>query len=232
MVGACCSSGPIITVAAAAFGLVMWRCRKHLPRVILAGVLTLVGLEMVMKAHVWYLLGRFDLAGGSTGWWRAELITQAGLHIKEWWLMGTDYTHDWMPVAMDENNVDITNEYIEMGVWGGLPLMLCFIYTIRATFSANRRLFRSFEEASDDQFFVWMMGTTVFGHVVTFISVSYFDQTIMFWCLIIAMIASLERHYANPLHARPQAVLESTPDPENVLADAGRPGSPLPSLPA
>jgi hypothetical protein len=126
IVVSCASSGPIMSLLAAGFALIMWRY-KHLTRAArYAAVAGYIALDIVMKAPAYFLIARANIVGGSTGFHRAELIHQAINHIGEWWLGGTDYTRHWMPtgVSWSPNHTDITNYYIKMGVVGGLPLMI------------------------------------------------------------------------------------------------------------
>ena len=80
-------------------------------------------LDLVMKAPAYYIIARADIIGGSTGWHRAALIDSAIRHLNEWWLIGTDYTRNWMVtgVSWSADNTDITNHYLYLGVLGGLP---------------------------------------------------------------------------------------------------------------
>ena len=121
------SSGPIMTSIFALLGLVLWRARAKMQLVRWTVALGILGLAVVMQAPVYYLIARIDLTGSSTGYHRAILIEAAIKHIGEWWLGGTDYTLHWTPNAGFGNDTDITNHYLRMGVWGGLPLMLLFI---------------------------------------------------------------------------------------------------------
>ena len=48
-------------------------------------------LDLVMNRPAYFLIADIDLMGGSTSWYRAELIHSTIAHIDEWWLIGTDY---------------------------------------------------------------------------------------------------------------------------------------------
>jgi hypothetical protein len=56
----------------------------------------LIVLNLVMSDPVYFLIARIDITGGSTGYYRAALIQAAIRHFNEWWLIGTDYTKDWL----------------------------------------------------------------------------------------------------------------------------------------
>jgi hypothetical protein len=160
-----------------------------------AALFAIIGLAFVMKAPVYYLISKIDLTGSSTGWHRAALIEAAITHLNEWWIGGTDYTRHWMPtgVQWSANHTDITNHYIKMGVIGGLPLMLLFIAVLGKAFSAVGKLLAQHEDApAQPRFLIWTLGSILFGHAVTMISVSYFDQSIIFLYLVLAAIGSLQ----------------------------------------
>jgi hypothetical protein len=147
----------------------------------------------VMKAPIYYLIARFTVVGGSTGWYRSRLIESAFEHLSEWWLAGTDYTRHWMPNAVDwsPNHTDITNYYLSMGVVGGLPLVLLLIAIIVKTFSLIGRKLRDPALSTKDAFVLWALGSAMFAHMATSFSVGYFDQSFVFFYLPSAVAASV-----------------------------------------
>jgi hypothetical protein len=46
------------------------------------------------------------------------------------------------------------------------------------------------ESSPHSQFMIWAIGGSLFAHVITFISVSYFDQSVIFIYLTLATISS------------------------------------------
>lgn len=187
------SSGPYGTMVVGLLYMLIYRYRKYLRFILVAIVILICSLEIVMKDHVWYLLNRIDIVGGSTGWHRAELITQAGRHISEWWLVGTSYTRHWMAtgVSWSPNHTDITNQYILMGVNGGLPLMLAFMSMLAISITSAHKIFLLNEDKKGDGIFYWSISAMLVSQIITFISVAYFDQIIGLLCLNIAIIGSL-----------------------------------------
>lgn len=188
------SSGPLMSAFAAIGALFMWRFRYNMRAVRWMAVLGYIGLDLVMKAPAYYLLARVDLAGGSTGWHRAELINSAIRHLNEWWLSGTDYTRHWMPtgVSWSPDHTDITNHYLQMGVLGGLPLMFLFIAILAKGFSTVGQLLQFPEDLPQgSRFLFWSFGASVFANAATSISVSFFDQSFVFLYLPLAVIGSV-----------------------------------------
>lgn len=196
MIFASASSGPILSAMVATAVLLLWRIhpRPKIFQLILWFVVVIyIALYLVMEAPPYYLMGRMDLAGGSSGFHRSALIESAFKHLNEWWLGGTDYTRHWIPtgVSWSPNHTDITNHYLQMGVIGGLPLMLLFIATLGKGFSlVGKTLQQASDMPQDNRFMVWSLGASLFAHAVTFISVSYFDQSFLFIYLTLAAIGS------------------------------------------
>jgi hypothetical protein len=185
----------------------MWRWRQSLRSLRWIALLSYLALHLVRERPAYYLMARIDLTGGSTGWHRARLIEVAFEQLGEWWLAGTDYTRHWMAtgVGWSQAQTDIVNHYIFMGVVGGLPLMFRFIAVLVIGFSfVGRSLQRPAHQGRRDwQFMVWALGASLFAHCVTFISVSYFDQSFVLFYLVLAAIGSLACIYRSHPHAGP-----------------------------
>jgi hypothetical protein len=212
------SSGPIMTMVAGIGALSLWKSRFQLKLIRRVALLLLVILHFSMKAPVWYLMARVDLTGSSTGWHRAELITTALNHLNEWWLWGTDYTVHWMPtgVSWSPNHTDITNHYLQMGVVGGLPLMLVFILIVAASFKMIGRHMDAMA-GTQHEFRLWCLGAVLASHAFTFLSVSYFDQSGIWICYAIGMAGA---DVAGLDSARPDTE-EGVMPPEAVSHSAG-----------
>jgi len=187
------SSGPIASVGAGLVALAMWKCRNDMRSVrwLLVSVYAL--LALVMKAPPYALIGRIDLAGGSAGWHRVELIDAAKAHFNEWWLWGTDYTRHWMPtgVTWSPDHTDITNYYLHLGVVGGVPLIMVFVWTLVQGYSFTGRSIRHSSLPVKFRFVAWSLGAALFAHTATCISVSYFDQSFLFLYLTLAVIGAV-----------------------------------------
>lgn len=188
------SSGPLMSAMAAMAALALWPWRARMRALRWAILGAYILLDFAMKVPAYYLLARIDLTGGSTGWHRAELIDSGIRHLSEWWLAGTDYTRHWMPtgVTWSPNHTDITNHYLQLGVHGGLPLMLLFIAILAAGFAQVGRVVQVEEHSGRGRaFFAWALGASLFAHAATAVSVSYFDQSFAFIYLTLAAIATL-----------------------------------------
>ena len=148
-----------------------------------------------MKAPVYYLFARVSDIMGGTGWHRSFIIDAALEHIDEWWLVGTYRTVHWggyPPPPADPENIDITNQYIVEGVKGGLLRLGLFILIISRGFKAIGRWTSLRRPPSRSvQWLYWSIGVCLATHCVSYMSVSYFDQMVVFWYWLLAVIAAL-----------------------------------------
>jgi hypothetical protein len=188
------SSGSVTAFILGTAGLICWWCRKMMRLIRWGMVFGLLVLAAVMKEPVWFLIARVsDLTGGG-GWYRSALIDAAVNHFDEWWLFGTGYTAHWMATGIiaNENSADIVNQFIAQGVRGGLLTLVLFIWLIVKCFKCIGTAVSSKADYSEPaRFLMWSIGCALVGHVASFFSVSYFDQIIIFWYLLLGMIAAI-----------------------------------------
>jgi hypothetical protein len=200
------SSGPLMTYLASLIGLCCWWLRDKMRIVrwlLLAGILTLAAF---MKAPIWFLIGRLSFITGGTGWHRSELIDQAVKHLSEWWLFGTTNTAHWAKdnglITLPDypEMIDITNQYIAIGIQGGILPLILFILIIAYGFQGLGRTRRILaDQPGNKQIIPWVFGSALFAHTVTFLSVAYFDQMRLMWVLLLSIIAfiasiSIKKH--------------------------------------
>ena len=188
------SSGPAMTLMFGVLALSMWPVRKYMNIIKWVILFMLVSAHMIMKAPVWYLIARISDVIGGTGWHRSYLIDQAISKIDEWWLVGTKYTAHWIPhgTSYNEESADITNQYIFEGVTGGLTKLILFVVVIIVSFNiVGYSLSNNATTTKKEQVMIWSLGAALFAHVTAFMSVSYFDQMIVMWYLVLAMISCI-----------------------------------------
>lgn len=203
MIFASGASGPILTAFAGLGAMAFWRFRRRLRALCWLAPVLIIALDLVMKDPVYFLIARVNIIGGSTGWYRAILIQGAIEHLNEWWLAGTDATSHWVPEGTSGvvGQADLANQYIGMGVAGGLLLVFIFVGVLIAAFAAvGKALQRSQDAPLNEQLFIWALGATLFAHAVTFWSVAYFEpSTILFFYLALAATGAL--HSTTPVSA-------------------------------
>ena len=179
---ACNSSTPVLGYAAGIFALCLWPARQSM-RVIRWGVaLTVVALHLVMKAPVWHLISRIDITGGSSSWHRFMLVDQCIRHFGDWWLIGVKSTSSW-----GWDMWDTANQYVSICDNSGLLPFILFLAVLVYGF---KYLGRARRAASDKKtaLFLWALGSALFANAVAFFGISYFDQTMVAWYALLAMI--------------------------------------------
>jgi hypothetical protein len=201
------SSGPLLAWIGAMIALFSWPLRNKMRMVRWGILLVLIALHMIMKAPVWYLIAKISYIMGGTGWGRSALIDYAIKYFNEWWLIGTTNTAHWDPVGVlpNEAMMDITNQYILEGVYGGLARMLLFIAMIVVGFGG---IGKAMEALKNEKFAIkylpWALGAALLAHAIGFISVAYFDQLIVMWYLLLAMISTIS-NIPNPVPVKKAA---------------------------
>src|SRR6185437_16494789 len=82
--------------------------------------------------------------------------------------------------------------YLDIGVHGGLPLIFLFIAILAKGFSlVGQCLQQGAKVPPELRFLIWSVGASLFVHAVTCMSVSYFDQSVLFLYLTLAVIGSI-----------------------------------------
>lgn len=185
------SSTPLMTYCTSIVGVCFWPFRHRMRLVRWGIVIGLMMLQLVMKAPVWYVINRISGLIGGTGWHRAELIDQFLRRFFEWFLIGTQNNANW---GLDM--WDAINAYVKAGVEGGLITFVLFLAIIVIGY---RRvgLTRSAAEQTDpsNEFFIWTLGATLFSNTVAFFGIIYFDQSVVAWYCLLAMISLVSNLY-------------------------------------
>lgn len=188
------SSGPLLCYLIALAGFALWELRQRMYLIRRGIVLTVVALAFVMKAPVWFLIGRISEIVGGTGWYRSFLIDQAIRHFGQWWLIGTSDTSNWASnetMLLTPKSIDITNFYIAQGLSGGVLMLILLIAILTRCFKTVGRSVRLGGFRACREKLVWGFGIALAGHCMAFISVAYFDQIKVFLFWLLAVIVSL-----------------------------------------
>ena len=179
------SSTPLLAFVAGLFALGLWPFRKKMRLFRWGLTITLVTLHLVMKAPVWALIARIDLTGSSSGYHRYQLVDQFIRRFGDWWLVGTKGNASW-----GWDMWDLANQYVAVGEPAGLLPFLFFLGIIVFGF---RYIGKAREQARGDrrqERFIWAVGAALFANVVAFFGISYFDQTMVAWYLLLAIVGA------------------------------------------
>lgn len=183
---ACNSSTPVLGYAAGVVALCLWPARRWMRAIRWGIAFTLVSLHLVMKAPVWHLISRIDLTGGSSSWHRFMLVDQCIRHFGDWWLMGVKDTSSW-----GFEMWDTANQYVSTCENSGLLPFLMLVGILVYGFKYVGRARRAAGKNRKTALFMWALGSALFANMVAFLGISYFDQTIVAWYALLAMISAV-----------------------------------------
>src|SRR5580698_248456 len=151
------SSTPLLAYVSGVLIVCLWPVRKKMQLVRRGIVAALLGLAVVMKAPVWFVIAHIDLTGGSSGYHRAELIDVFIKHFSDWWLIGTKDIASW-----GFDMWDTQNQYVNVGETGGLVAFILFICMISRCFARIGDRRKAVEGKSSQVWFVWFLGAALF----------------------------------------------------------------------
>jgi hypothetical protein len=202
------SSSTGISAAALGVGtLCLFPFRRHVRWMLWGLVASMLGLALVMKAPIWFILSRVDFAGGSTGWDRANLIDQCVRHFSSWWLVGTADNDKWGFYTWD-----LCNQFVAEAVQGGLATLILFLVLISRSF---RRIgaARKMATKRTQEWLLWTIGCILCAHIAGFFGISYFDQMKYWWFVTLAMIpaATMAVQASAAKRPRPVVIFDEVP---------------------
>ncbi len=165
--------------------LCLWQVRGMMRIIRWSIVIVLVTLHLVMKAPVWHLISRIDLSGGSTSWHRYFLIDTCIGHFWNWWLIGTRDNASWGWGMWDTANQFVANAY-DAGILGVICLVAILVYGYKYVGWARQAI-----TGKKEQLFLWALGASLFSYTMAFIGVSLWDQSILEWYMLLAIIGAV-----------------------------------------
>jgi hypothetical protein len=187
------SSGPLMALINGILALGFWYLRANMRMVRWAAVVLLLSLSLLMNAPVYYLIARSSDFVGGDGWHRARLIEQFINHTDDWLLAGTTDTGDWMPTALvhgDKRGADLTNKFVAVGVEGGIVPLILYVCVFVVSYKVLGRAL-SLARLKSPQYepILWGFGCALFAHIMALVSVQYWDQMDVAFCMFLAIIA-------------------------------------------
>jgi hypothetical protein len=180
------SSTCLFAYGAGLGALLIWPLRKSMKQLRWGIALGLIGLDLVMRAPIWFLIARVDLTGGSSSYHRAELINEFVNHFSDWWLIGVSNSASW---GLDM--WDVQNQYVNIGEAGGLVAFVFFIFLLSRAFGRIGDARKIVDGDKQREWTLWCLGSALFANVIAFFGVNYFDQSRMLWFLSLAMISAV-----------------------------------------
>ena len=184
MVGASASSTPALGFAGGILALCLWPVRRWMRQLRWGMALLILGLQIAMKAPVWFLIARVNVTGSSDSYDRAKLIDTCVQHFHDWWLIGADSSKwGW-------DMWDLSNRFVGVAETGGLISLVLFILVISRAFGRLGKARKRVAGNPRQEWLVWALGAVLFAHILCYIGVSYFDQTVVWWFATLAAIVA------------------------------------------
>jgi hypothetical protein len=84
---------------------------------------------------------------------------------------------------------DTSNQYVDVGVMGGFLTLILFIAVIVHCFKRVGSVRRAISGDVAKEKRIWAFGVALFSNLVAFFGISYFDQTIVAWYILLASIS-------------------------------------------
>jgi hypothetical protein len=178
------SSAPVLALIGGVAAWCFWTRRRNMRAIGWSIVAILAGLHVVMKAPVWALIGRVSIFDSSSSWHRLNLFDQFIRRFDEWWLVGTRSTEHWGFYAQD-----VANNYVRIGVSGGLFTLLAFLLLVRRGFTSIGAAIRRSDD-SREHAVLWSLGAALMAHVVGSFGLSYWDQNSILFAMLLGFISA------------------------------------------
>jgi len=195
------SSTPIMTLLAGLTGFCFWPLRRRMRIVRWSIVMSLILIQLSMNSPIWWIFARLSGIMGGSGWHRAELIDQFVRRFTEWGLIGTRNDANW-----GADTWDCINAYVRAGTDGGLLTCILFISIIVVAYKMIGRTRRLVAGRPREEALAWALGVALFANTVAYFGIIYFDQSIVVWYALLAMISA----------ASTLAVVQKKPAPQKI----------------
>ncbi|MEN6464026.1 MAG: hypothetical protein ABFD62_02495 [Syntrophaceae bacterium] len=181
------SSGPVLAAVWGVAAIFMWPLRMHMRFIRWSIAFFLLLAHLMMKAPVWALIDRVGFFAGSSSYHRFYLVDAFINRFDEWWLLGTKSTDHWGWMMWDA-----INQFVAEGVRGGLLSLVLFIALLAHCFRSIGLKVQETEGNRLAQLRYWAIGCALFTHMVSFLGIAYFDQMMVSWYFLLAMVSALD----------------------------------------
>jgi hypothetical protein len=208
------SSTALFALLAGIGALFLWPIRRKMRLVRWGIVVTLLTGQIYMKSPVWHLIDDVSLSQDSSSFHRYFLVDQCIRHFFDWALIGTKSYASW-----GWDMWDLSNQYVGIADTAGLIPFIAFLAIIVIGFKYVGRARNFYEGDKPQEFFVWAIGACFFANVVGFFGIQYWDQVIVAWYLVLAIIAAVALP-ARAVAAAPARAITLAYQPRNSFASA------------
>jgi hypothetical protein len=182
------SSTALMGLVAAIIGLCFWGLRRSMRAVRWGIVGVLLADQLRFQSNFWHLINDIDLTGSSSSWHRFMLVDECIKHFFDWFLIGTRDYASW-----GWQMWDLSNEYVLTADRSGLIPLLALITILVLGFKYLARARVAAETAGNEKLalLTWALGASLFANLIAFIGIDYFDQTMVAWYAVLALICAV-----------------------------------------
>ena len=230
IIWACNAGGPVSATALVVVGWVLWLLRGRMFLVRRGLVLIIVLAAIFMKAPVWYLIAKVSQITGGDGWHRSYLMDISFQNLGKWWFVGMPMieTKDWFGYGFD-GGADITNQFLSYGLNAGLAALVLFIVLLTRAYkglgAALAAVRAHSPEPGKTEFLLWGLGVMLAAHIITWLGITYFDQSSVLWFMELAVIAGVSQQCASEPSGVSEVLMAKDEEellrPETQSAQAG-----------
>jgi len=178
------SATPLVAGISGLAALLFWPYRNHMRSVRYSFLFAAIFLQIVMASPIWAFIKQINVIKGANALHRFELVDNLVHRFDEWFLLGTSST-----VAWGKGMYDKANQYFLEATNGGFMRLLLFFMIIVFIFKMIGKKIKTISDISSKKQF-WSMGSAFFVNLVAFFGISYWDQMLYVWYLLLALITS------------------------------------------
>ena len=180
------SSTALFGLLAGIGALWLWPMRRRLRMLRWGVVAFLIAGQLYSNTGVWHLIDDVSLADGSSSFHRYELVNQCIRHFWDWALVGTKNYASW-----GWDMWDLSNQFVATADTAGLIPLVAFIAILVFGFRYIGRTRQHYEGDRQHEFFIWAIGASLFANMVSFMGTGYWDQIIVPWYMVLAIISAV-----------------------------------------
>ncbi len=185
------SSGPWISRAAFIF-FNLFALKPSLIKPGLWGLMALfIFIELASNRHFYNLVDYIAL-NSHTAWYRTRLLEVAFEQLHEFWLFGVagDWPHHWGGILDGRGHVDVVNQFLIVGLYGGL---LAMYFYIASHYYAVKKCILYWKKSKSelDRKVIFTLISLMLGIDVASMSVGLFGPPIMLLYLFQGMMVSI-----------------------------------------
>jgi hypothetical protein len=166
--------------------LCLWPLRKRMQVVRWSIVAILICGQMYMTSPVWHLIDDVSLSADSSSYHRYMLVNECILHFWDWALIGTKSFASW-----GWDMWDLSNQYVATADQSGIIPLIAFVAALVIGFRYIGIARRYFERNRQEELFVWAIGASLFANSVGFFGIGYWDQVIVPWYMVLAIVSAV-----------------------------------------